>query len=73
MKRDFFITDQYGNIWNDESYPTFKRAAEFRDVIKKDLNHPLELKIVCVEIESYTREVSIDYSPKAKDYEDSDF
>lgn len=46
IRRDYFIRDEFNDVWNEEPLPTFKQAHEFRGAIIKDLNHPRTLRIV---------------------------
>jgi hypothetical protein len=45
VRRDYFVKDEFNDIWNVEPLPTFKQAHEFRGAILKDLNHPRTLRI----------------------------
>lgn len=46
MKRDFFVYDEYGDVWNVEPIKTFREAREFRDYIKPRLvgRHILQIR-----------------------------
>lgn len=49
MRKDYFIKDEFNDVWNEEPLTTFKQAIEFRGYIQKDLNHPRILRITSTE------------------------
>lgn len=46
-RRDYFVRDEWGVIWNDEPLTTFNQACQFRGMITKDL-FPRTLSICSV-------------------------
>jgi hypothetical protein len=47
-KRDYYIVDEYGDVWNDEPFPTFHSAYSFRAMIRPWMNRITELSIASV-------------------------
>jgi hypothetical protein len=46
IRRNYFIKDEYGTIWNDEPFTTFKQAWDFKNFMIPNLNSARLLKIV---------------------------
>lgn len=42
---DYFVVDQYGDVWNVEPLPTFKQAWDFRNYMIPQMNYPRDFKI----------------------------
>jgi len=79
IRRNYFITDEFGDMWNEEPLPTFKQANEWRNFIKPLLNSPRTLTVVSkvrcsqvVETMALKRE-TLERSSKKEYAENSDF
>lgn len=46
IRYDYFITDEFNDMWNEEPLATFKQAVEWRNFIKPFLNSPRTLRII---------------------------
>jgi hypothetical protein len=44
-RRNYFVVDDYGDVWNEEPLPTFNQANQFRGMIRSSLNRITDLKI----------------------------
>lgn len=48
MRRDYFVRDEFGDVWNTEPLPTFNQAFQFKGMIGPMLNSPRTLSISSV-------------------------
>ena len=46
---DWYVIDEFGDIWNEEALPTFDQAYSYRGQIRPLLNRITELSIRSVE------------------------
>jgi hypothetical protein len=72
-RRDYFVKDEFGVIWNDEALPTFGQAYDFRGAIKPCLNRPLTLIIVSTVRISQVVEVLVKPVSQIKLHTESEF
>ena len=55
---DYYILDQYDDVWNDVPLPTFKQAWEYRNMILPQIN-----KLVTLRIEDVPRGATCIFEP----------
>jgi hypothetical protein len=67
-RHNYYITDHYGDIWNEEPLPTFNQAYQFRAMIKPMMLRNTDLKIV-----SKVRDDKPQRERKMEKYENSEF
>jgi hypothetical protein len=49
IRFDYYVVDEYGDIWNKDPLPTFGQAKSFENYIKPLFNRVSLLFIKCVE------------------------
>lgn len=47
MKYDWYVVDEFNDVWNEEPLPTFSQAYTYRNLIRPSLNRITELRITC--------------------------
>lgn len=74
IRKDYYIVDDFGDVWNQEALPTFNQASQFRGMIKPLINRITDLKIISV-VRGMTRfePIKKEVKPKKDLYGNSDF
>lgn len=72
IRYDYYIVDDFGDVWNEEALPTFNQACQFRGMIRPLLNRITDLKIVSF-IRGMQVAVKKEIKSKTNKYKDSDF
>lgn len=70
IRYDFFVVDNFGDVWNDEPLPTFKQANDFRGMIRPQVNRICDLRITSV-VRGNSNRIQVERKTPA--YEGSDF
>jgi hypothetical protein len=68
VRYDYFVVDEYGDVWNEEPLPTLSAASQFRGYIRPIIVGRHELKLKSVPRQGY-------FEPQVvvKEHAESDF
>ena len=72
IRFDYYVVDDFNDVWNEEPLPTFNQACQFRGMIKSLINRTTNLRIVSfIRGEKIDKKIEVKQSKKV--FLNSDF